>query len=621
MATFHQIISQNLECPICLTLFNQPKSLSCSHTFCKDCLQLISQTQKTITCPICRKGTPIPSGDVNKLQTNILLSFLVDKLKITSPICTVCEMDDKSPAVSYCKDCGKYMCDSCEKGHSFWNPLTTHSVVAMSEVLSGKVPLRRRRKCRKHPNDDGECFCTRCQEYVCLRCGMLAHVPAGHQIEEAAIHEDKLIKNIKELKERVKSEKTIFENNIDFIETHRNEIALMMRKLNDDIDKAYEEYMQLLSASRESLKSQVKQCSEKFEKELQAMEEESYQAIHQMNAMEELVTNGMKVPLDRDALLSHDTLCENLKSFLGRADPDDRSPRGVTERTQKISFRRYEKVNELCLGELEGDTWDVQGGDVSPPWDVKADVELPSETFMSCMVRAPGGKMALGSYNGGIHLFSPDGRLQQTVLKDVRVRRIGFLSDGRSVARDMNNKVSLYTPQWEKLDVTFETLSRDKGGLGGLTVDRDDNIYVAYCYLRKIQVFTPFGGVAVRDMVCDRYPHEQIFSFHNTGKLILKAASHTVCLGGKGKKENVLKKEGMSAFPAVCRDDSVIVAWVKNAKSLVSIDRYTSDLKHVHNIISDFKIQWSSCWYILQEFESGKIAFCTLNRLYIFDTI
>ncbi|XP_072164584.1 uncharacterized protein [Diadema setosum] len=616
MATFHQISSQNLECPICLTLFNQPKLLACSHTFCIDCVERIIQTrqkEQTITCPVCRKETPLPSEDVRRLQTNVPLNSLVDEVKTKNPTCTVCEMDEKPPAVSFCQDCGKYMCKSCEKGHGTWKPLSNHELVPIKEVLEGKVPLKRRQKCKKHPNDDKESFCTGCQEYICCKCGMLEHLQEGHKLEHAAIHEEKLMTNIKELQERAKSKKTTFENHIDCIETQRNEILNMMRKLNNDIDKAYEECMQLLSARREALKSQAKQWSEKFTNKLQTMDEESHQIIRHINAMEELVTYGMKVPLEKDAVFAHDKLCENLKSFLDRDDPDDQSPRSVSKRAQKISFRKDVKVNELCLGELDGYTWEV-----------KADVELPIKDGMDCITRAPDGKMAVGLYlGGGIHLYSPDGELQQTVLKDVRIRQFGFLSDGRSVVRETDNKMSLYTPQWEKLDVTFETMSDDEGGHGGLTVDKDNNIYVSYIKPKKIQVSSPQGGRVVREIMCDGYTPLQLFSFHYTGKVILKDYLAVVCLDGKGKKENVLMKEGIRPCPAVCRDDSVIVAWLKHEEGLVSIDQYTRNLEYVCNIVTNFKIQKPERrWYYLQEFESGEIAFCTTDRLYIlFDGI
>ncbi|XP_072163924.1 uncharacterized protein [Diadema setosum] len=612
MATLHQISSQNIECPICLTFFNQPKLLACSHTFCKDCLQRIFQTQprqQTITCPVCRKKTPLPSGDVSKLQTNVPLSSLVDEVKTKSPTCSVCEMDEKLPAVFYCQDCEKNMCKSCEKTHCIWKPFSTHSIVAISEVISGKVPLRKRRNCKKHPNDDGNCFCTGCREYICCTCGVLEHLQKGHRLEEAAIHEEKLIQNIKELRERVKSKKATVENHVEVIKTQRNEITNMLRKLNDDIDKTYKEYMQLLSDRREALKCQVKRWSVKFKTELQIMEDENRRKISYMNAMEELVTNGMKVPLEKDALFAHDTLCENLKIFLGRDIPDGQSQGGVAERVQKISFRKHVKVNELRLGELK----------VYTP-SVKADVELRRKDSMNCVTRAPDGKMAVGSSSGGMHLYSRNGELQQTVLKDVAIIESGFLSDGRGVVRGRKNKIILYTSKWKKLDVTFETISYDEGGYGGFTVDRDDNIYVGYRKPKKIQVFTPQGGKAIREIMCDSYSPQQIISFRTSWKLMIKNPSAVVCLDGKGKMENVLKKEGMAAWPAVCRDDSVIVAWVKHGEGLVSIDRYTRDLEHVRNVVTTFKITKPKerNWYYLQEFESGEIAFCTPDRLYIF---
>ncbi|XP_072182357.1 E3 ubiquitin-protein ligase TRIM45-like [Diadema setosum] len=357
MATFHDVISQNLECPVCLMHFNEPKLLVCSHTFCKDCLERIFQTQSdqpTITCPVCRKETPLPSGGVGKLQTNIPLSSLVEKVKTKNicSTCTVCDTEEKTPAESYCLDCGKCMCKSCQKSNSTWKALSNHEVVPMSEMLSGKV-RKVRRKCKKHPNDDEDCFCIRCREYVCCKCGVLEHLQDGHQLEGAAIHEEKFLKNIEELRERFKSKKATFENYAELIATQRNKITKMLRRLNDDIDKTYEECIQILSDRRDSLKCKLKGWSEKFERELYHMDEESRQTISHMNAMEELVTNSMKVPLEKDALFAHDTLCENLESILGRDDPDFQLPRDVTDRAQKISFRKHVEVNELCLGELE----------------------------------------------------------------------------------------------------------------------------------------------------------------------------------------------------------------------------------------------------------------------------
>ncbi|XP_071482691.1 uncharacterized protein [Diadema antillarum] len=624
MATFNEVISQDLECPICLTLFNQPKELACSHTFCEDCLEYIFQdqpNQRTLKCPVCRRGTPLPSGGVGKLQTNEPVSSLLEALKTENPTCTVCEMDEKPPAVSHCQDCGKYMCKSCEKNHSTWETLSNHEVVPMSEVLSGKVRLKRRRKCKKHPNDDEDCYCIGCREYICCKCGMLEHSQAGHQVEGAPIHAEHILKNIKELKERVNSKKTTVENHIKFIATQRNEIANILEKVNDDIDKAYEECIQLLSDRKEALKGQVKRWSEKFEKELYDMDEEHRRTIRHITSTEELVTNGMKAPLENDALFAHDTLRENLTNLLGRNDPDDQIPRRVKERAQRMSFTKHVKANELCLGEL-----------TDYKWEVKADVKLTGvgpTCFMRCIAATPNGKMAMGrmgSYESGIYLYSPDGKLQQTVMEHVFAYSMAFLSDGRSVLglRGKIYKISLYTPHWEKLDVTFETGSQLTAA-DSVTVDGDDNIYVSCDIRQKIQVFTPRGGKAFREIMYDKLHISpmQIVSFLTTGNLICGVLNRVICLDGNGKIKKVFRENGRDGYPAVCRDDSVIIAWVDQGNGLVSIDRYARDLEYVHNLITDFKVP-KSCRYVclLQVFKSGEIAlYMPPQRFYIFDTV
>ncbi|XP_071487021.1 tripartite motif-containing protein 2-like [Diadema antillarum] len=426
MATFHQISSQNLECPICLTLFNQPKLLSCSHTFCKDCLERVFQTtsfQNIVTCPVCRKGINVPSGDVDKLQTNIPLSSLVDEVKTKSPTCSVCDTEENPLAVSYCQDCEDYMCTSCEKDHSNWKRVSNHAVVTMKDMVSGKIPLKTRRKCKTHPNKYKEYFCHGCQEYVCFRCGMLDHY--NHGLVEASIQEEKVMTDTKDLKKRTSSKKATAEKYLESIQSQRKKLTDLMRKLNDDIDETYNECMKLLSERQKALKCQVGRWFQNFEKELQVMAEESLQTITQINAFDGLIGNGQKVPLEQDAILAHDTLCKNLESILGRDEPNDQSPRGVTERAQRISFRKHVKVDDLCLGNMEGH-----------PWDLKADVEplTPNRSAIEFMTAVPDGRIAIGQDAGkGISLYSSSGEFQETVLYDVKTRRIAFLSDGRCV--------------------------------------------------------------------------------------------------------------------------------------------------------------------------------------------
>ncbi|KAI2644036.1 Nuclear factor 7, ovary [Labeo rohita] len=46
---------EELSCPVCCEIFKDPVLLSCSHSFCKECLQQFWKTKKTQECPVCRR--------------------------------------------------------------------------------------------------------------------------------------------------------------------------------------------------------------------------------------------------------------------------------------------------------------------------------------------------------------------------------------------------------------------------------------------------------------------------------------------------------------------------------------------------------------------------------------
>jgi len=74
-------------CPICLELFDNPKSLPCLHAFCLKCLQEHFKDKNPsdeAQCPICRKEFQIPSHGVDGLQHNFFIQQLVDVRKASS---------------------------------------------------------------------------------------------------------------------------------------------------------------------------------------------------------------------------------------------------------------------------------------------------------------------------------------------------------------------------------------------------------------------------------------------------------------------------------------------------------------------------------------------------------
>ena len=97
-------------------------------------------------------------------------------------------------------------------------------------------------------------------------------------------------------------------------------------------------------------------------------------------------------------------------------------------------------------------------------------------------------------------LYSSEGIIQDPVLTSVKVRALHFMPDGGYVIRDTNNRIFLYSELCEKLDVTFETMADARDSFGGLTVGKDGLIFVGDNKCKKIQVFKPEGGKAIREI-------------------------------------------------------------------------------------------------------------------------
>eukprot|EP00057_Strongylocentrotus_purpuratus_P012617 XP_011667091.1 PREDICTED: probable RING finger protein 207 homolog [Strongylocentrotus purpuratus] len=489
------VIAQSLECPVCLNTFTDPKILSCSHTYCKACLDNLLEchgNDQMLRCPVCRAETQVPNQEVSKLPASQALKSLIEDMKNHSQLCTSCKSEDRPQAVVYCQDCGKYFCITCHNTHSQWPDFISHEVLAMSEIVSGKVSVRRYRKCRKHPKEDAECFCPDCRRFACFRCVVMEHTNEGHRVIEAAVYESSHMKKIEDLKSKADKKRSCFQKYVDFIDEQKDHVSNVQKQCTDDINKAYEESVRQLIEKKEILIGEVKGRTEGVKKELDEMKKSVVEHITLLTTIVDVVTNKTKVPSDMDALAAHDTLCQDLQEALKQENPDYDQPRQSSKKGKSVSFMRNVDMDDLGLGKIVN--------------LVAMNIALPTKNSMNAMVITPDGRMAVGCSSGGVEIFTADGQLKQTVLKGVKIRGLGFLSDDRYVILDSSNNITLYTLQYPKLNVMFETLSRDKGGFADLTVDSDDQIYVSYKIAKKIQVFSPAGGKAIKEIPCGKTP-------------------------------------------------------------------------------------------------------------------
>ncbi|TDH06767.1 hypothetical protein EPR50_G00116320 [Perca flavescens] len=123
-------LEEELTCPICCGLFEDPRVLLCSHSFCKKCLEGLLEGNRgpayrtPFKCPTCRKETP--HNGANSLQINYSLRGIVEKYsKIrVMPQLSLCKQHYGQPLNIFCATDLNLICGFCattddHKGHTF----------------------------------------------------------------------------------------------------------------------------------------------------------------------------------------------------------------------------------------------------------------------------------------------------------------------------------------------------------------------------------------------------------------------------------------------------------------------------------------------------------------------
>ena len=106
-------------CKYCHDVYQDPRILSCLHSYCLQCINKIHvQGTTSITCPSCYHPTPLPDGGVASLPPNIRLKEEAEQDKVIQrlissppPVCESCE--DSAASVAYCRDCDDLLCQEC----------------------------------------------------------------------------------------------------------------------------------------------------------------------------------------------------------------------------------------------------------------------------------------------------------------------------------------------------------------------------------------------------------------------------------------------------------------------------------------------------------------------------
>ena len=117
---------EEITCPLCLEIFEEPKILPCQHIYCKvPCLEGLvrhSPNPGTVTCPECRSVVQIPGNNVDNFPTAFQINRLKEVHETMAGTLSAIDSSDEMYQCSrhqsqsldlYCESCQQLICRDC----------------------------------------------------------------------------------------------------------------------------------------------------------------------------------------------------------------------------------------------------------------------------------------------------------------------------------------------------------------------------------------------------------------------------------------------------------------------------------------------------------------------------
>ncbi|XP_051804079.1 nuclear factor 7, brain-like [Acanthochromis polyacanthus] len=107
---------EDLCCPVCQDVFTDPVILSCSHSFCRDCLKTWWRQKPTHDCPVCKRRSSREDPPCNLVLKNLCESFQQQRSQRSSEsLCSLHSeklklfcLDHQQPVCVVCRDSKKH---------------------------------------------------------------------------------------------------------------------------------------------------------------------------------------------------------------------------------------------------------------------------------------------------------------------------------------------------------------------------------------------------------------------------------------------------------------------------------------------------------------------------------
>ena len=262
----------------------------------------------SLHCPSCRRSTLLPPTGVSGLQTAFYLNNLFevrDTLeKVKEPQKTQCEKCKKRVSISFCHNCGQFICAKCTETHQEWEEFSSHKVITLAQ-LEGDVaqlvpPKKKVMFCSKHPTKELDLYCETCEELVCRDCTVRIHRDHQYDLVTDAFqkHKDVIVASLQPVEQQLDTV-TI---SIQQLDIQCQQITDQREILVGNINKTIRQLQEALEVRKTELIGQLDQITQRKLKTLAAQRDQMELVQTQLSSCLDFVKESLRTGSEGEIL-------------------------------------------------------------------------------------------------------------------------------------------------------------------------------------------------------------------------------------------------------------------------------------------------------------------------------
>ena len=268
-------LKKQVTCSICLDTYTEPKTISCLHTFCCECLERharVSQRQGKFRCPECQAEIDLPQGNrFDRLPNSFFHKSLLG----------VIEAEDRQA-----------------------------------------IPRQQQGTCSQHTEERVRYYCSSCEVYVCPICVTEDHRGHAFDVLEKAVQEGK--KSIMSAVETIKEKANLFGAELRKLEETSEDVEMIIAIAKQEVSEATEHVITKTRQQEKQLLESLEMTRRKRIERINSAKQELESLIKIINRAAEFAENLVQRRSDRDIIQNKNKLRQKLEELRGVEVPKHR---------------------------------------------------------------------------------------------------------------------------------------------------------------------------------------------------------------------------------------------------------------------------------------------------------